>query len=129
MLFVDDENPVIGKSQFKHCNALIFHELRRNQAANQVGKLPAAVKVILLCLNGSKLVASSFCLHGNDILRSVPVQANVNLVDFQLSDFFHVCTQMILKRISGDAEENIDQTVVAGLAPAEPARRRARIWR
>jgi len=58
------------------------------------------------------------CLDGKRELLAVLVDADVNLVDFNLRVAHRPDggAQVILKRIGGEAEKNIEQAVVADLS-------------
>jgi len=58
------------------------------------------------------LVASTLGLHRNDELASISVDSYIDFIDFDLSDTRDGRAQMILQRVSGHPEKNIDQAIV-----------------
>ena len=72
-------------------------------------------RYVLLRLHHAVSVAAALRLHGNHELPTMPVNADVNLVNFYLTDPRHGGAQVVLQRERGDAEEYIDQPVVANL--------------
>ena len=67
---------------------------------------------ILTRLSGGQLVGPTFRLNGNHELLSVLIDADIDLVDFDLTEPFHRSSHVVLQRIRGDAQEDVNQTVV-----------------
>jgi len=50
---------------------------------------------------------------GHDELLAVPVDADINLVDFDLPHVLYEGLQMVLQGVGGDTEKDVDQPVIA----------------
>ena len=89
VLFVDHFYFAVDNHQFKHRDAIIGHELSGNCSAHQIRKLLRATRDVLLRLHHAVSVTAAFRLHGNHKLATMPVDADVNLVNFYLTDPRH----------------------------------------
>ncbi|MNZ79476.1 hypothetical protein D3C78_980800 [compost metagenome] len=115
MLLLHDLDLAILQGELEHGDAVVAHELRGYGATDQVGELCLAVGDVLVGLDDAVLIRAAFCLDGDDELAAVAVDADVDLIDFELADALEVGSQVVLQRIRSDAEEDVDQPVVAHL--------------
>lgn len=106
---------VVLHGEFEHGYSVLGHELCGNGAAYQIGKFRLAVGDILVGLDYAVLVRAALGLNGDDELTAVAVYAHVHFVDFDLADALEVGAQVVLQRVGGDAEKDVDQPVVAHL--------------
>ena len=66
-------------------------------------------------LNRGELIGAAFRLHRNNELLTVPVEANVHLINLNLPDIWNCRAKVTLKRIGGDPEEYVNEPVVSQL--------------
>ena len=62
------------------------------------------------------MVTAAFRLDRQNILAALPVDTDIDFVDFNLTDPFDRGTQMVLKRKTQDAEKDIDQSIIANFS-------------
>jgi hypothetical protein len=86
MTFLDNLDGIVANGEFEHCDALIGHELRGNCAASHLWIPLGAPSNILLCLNDTNLIASTLCLHGDDVMAAMAINPEIKFVDFDLAD-------------------------------------------
>ena len=113
MSFLDrfDQTKLV-KAQLDDGDFRIFHELGGNGAACEIRKLLGATRDVLLCLHRGKLITPALRLNWNDVLAAEPINPHIHLIDFDLSEPFHGGPEMVLKRVGGDTEEDVDQPIV-----------------
>ena len=70
---------------------------------------------VLTGLGNAELVGSALGLDGYYELLAVPIHADVNLVDLDLSHVFDERLQVVLQGVGGDTEKDVDQPVIANL--------------
>ena len=75
--------------EFEECNDSARHELRSNSPARKLRKLRFAEGNILLDLNDTDLVASTFSLHRKYVMCPFLVNPHIQLIRFHLSDAWH----------------------------------------
>src|SRR5258705_11843219 len=112
MLLLDDDDLVVCDRQFEHGDFVVFHELCRNRPGSQTGKALMAPSEILLRLHDGDLVRSALGLDRYCVMAAVAVDPEIELVDLDLADALHGRTEMILKAVRRQAEENVDQPIV-----------------
>lgn len=96
MLFIDHLDLSVLHGKLKHSNAVLAHKLCRDCTANQIREFFSATQNVLLSLHHAVFVVSSFGLHRNNELPTVAVNADINFVNLDLSDFLYCRAQMIL---------------------------------
>lgn len=99
MPFVNNLNFVIFDGQFEHRDSTVTHKLRRNGTTNKRGKFLTATSYVLLSLHDAVFIVSTFCLNRDHELAPVPVDSNINFINFNLSNIFDSRSQVILQRI------------------------------
>ena len=92
---------------------ILLHKLRAYRAANQVWQFSGAKGDVLLDLHTAEFIAASLGLYRDDIVGAALVDSHVNFVGFDLSHFLYGSPEVVLQRVAGNPQENIDQTVVA----------------
>lgn len=94
---------------------MVRHELGRNRPTNKALECLLAKRYVLLGLNHAMLVGTAFGLNRNHELPTMPVNSYINFVNFDLSDFFYRCAQVVLERVRSDSKEHIHQPVIPNL--------------
>ena len=107
--FLHDLDSVVLHRHLEHCDQVAFGELGEDGTANQVGKSVAAPKEILLRLFHGQLVAASFSLNGQYELPPDAVDRDVYLVYLDLADILDGSPEVVLERIGGDAQEDVER--------------------
>jgi len=112
MFFIDHSHLTVLNGQLENRDYFVRHKLSGDRSADEIGKFLGTARDVLLGLNCAKLIAASFGLDGYDKLSSLAINADINLVDFNLPNAFDGCAKVILHRVAGDAEEQVNQSVV-----------------
>lgn len=82
--------------KFEQGDSACFHELSGERPALQAGKLLLYEPDILRCLYDTDLIFSTLGLHGNYVVTSPFIDADVKLIDLYLADSFDSCSKVIL---------------------------------
>jgi hypothetical protein len=69
--------------------------------------------MVLLDLDNTEFVLTAFSLHWNNILSTSPVYSQIQLIGLHLSHALHIRPQMVLERVTSQAQEYIDQAVIS----------------
>src|SRR5690606_12695171 len=112
---VHDLHLLILEAELEDRYDVVLHELRGDRAADEGRVLLLAAQDVLLGLHDADLVRPAFRLYGDDVLAAAPIDADIDLVDFDLPHVAHGRAQVVLERVGRDPEEDIDQPVVADL--------------
>jgi hypothetical protein len=96
---------LVVQHQFKQRDYAVFGELRRDCPALHAWKLLFGVPNILRSLDHAYLVLPTFGLHGNDVMTTALVDADVEFIDFDLSYALYRRAQMVLQTVCGQSEE------------------------
>jgi hypothetical protein len=108
-----DFNVVVSDREFEQDDYVIFfYVLSRDRPTGQQGELLTATGDVLQCLNRCEFVIAGLGLNRHHELLTVPVDANIDFVNFNLTHFRDCRTEMTLKRVRRDSEEDVDQSVV-----------------
>ena len=97
MALFEDECIAAFYREFEEGDNIVRHKLSRNGSADKVWEFDLAASFILEGLNRRELVRSAFCLDWNDKMRSILVEANINLIDLDLTHTFDLCAQVVLE--------------------------------
>jgi hypothetical protein len=108
-----DFNVIASDCELEQCDYVVCHELRGDWTTRQRGELLTAARDVLQRLNRSKFIRAALRLNGHDELLAVPIDSNIDLVDFNLTHFFDCGAKMTLERVCRDAEEDVYQSVVS----------------
>ncbi len=112
MALLNNFNLIFAQSQLEQSHHTILHELGGDGAALNTWKLLLDEAYILSSLNDADLISTAFSLHGNRVMATMPIESNVKLVYFNLTDIFYSGTKMILQAVSCQPQKRIDQPVV-----------------
>jgi hypothetical protein len=104
---------LVVQHQFKQRDYAVFGELRRDCPALHAWKLLFGVPNILRSLDHAYLVLPTFGLHGNDVMTTALVDADVEFIDFDLSYALYRRAQMVLQTVCGQSEECVYQPVIS----------------
>ena len=92
---------ITSQRQFKKGNNPVQHELSSNCAAAEPRKFLLYKSDILGSLNDANLVFSTFSLNRNNVVAASFIEADVQLVYFNLTNVFNGCAQVILQTVRG----------------------------
>ena len=101
LLHLEEYDNAVGQKLGSHC------------PRDELWKMVSAQGQILLNLHTSQLVSPDFCLNRDHVLDTLPVDADIQLVGFDLTDTRNRRPQMVLEGVTGDAQKNVDEPVVA----------------
>ncbi len=101
--------------EVKERNEIGANELCSNRAADERREFRGAERKVLLNLHDAQFIIPTFCLNRKDVLCASPVNADIDLVRFDLTDARNRRTQMALERITGYAGKDVDQSVIPDL--------------
>ena len=96
----------------KHCILIGAQKLCGNRNTNERREAVPAEREVLNDLDDADAIFSGLSLNWNDVVSPTPFNPNVNLVSLDLSDFWDVSPQVILKRITRKTQKNIDEPIV-----------------
>ena len=82
--------------QLEKSNQIVRDKLSGNGPTDEIREFLGTALNVLASLNHSEAVGPSFGLYWNHKLRALLVDTNINLIDFDLANTSHSCTQMIL---------------------------------
>lgn len=68
-----------------------------------------------MSLHNAMFVRATLCLNRHHKLPAVAIQSDIDLIDLDLSDILHRCSQVILEGERGNPQKHIDQAVVTNL--------------
>ena len=110
VLLPHDRDLVSVERRFKKRDCVVCKKLCRYGTRNTIAvtAFRPTERNVLDCLNGAKNIRSAFCLNGHDVLGAPAVQPNIQFVNFYLSVIWDLGSKVILQRIGGDSEKNID---------------------
>src|SRR5438105_269499 len=101
-----------GARKLEKRNHALSHELRSYWPAKQRLKILGAKRKVLFDLNNTHAIFPAFCLHRQNIMRTVLVESDVNLIRFNLPKSLNAASQMTLQGISRETSENVDEPVI-----------------
>ena len=96
VLLINYFNFVTRSYKFKHGNSIIGHKLGGDRSAKQFGILLSATSNVLLGLDYSVPVGSSFSLYRHYGLTTVFVYPYIDFINFYLSYTFDRCSEVVL---------------------------------
>ena len=135
MPLFDNLHCVILKRQLEECDDAVIHKLGRNGATLHPGEFLLDKFYVLSGLNNSYLILSTLSLDGDNVVTTARVEPDIKLVDLDLSDAFHGCSEVVLQAVGG---QNLKTCRLGGYSERlreGPAHRRAHrreslpVWR
>ena len=115
MPFFDNANFVIFHGEFEKGDLVARYELRRYRAATQSRVFFSAAAYVLRRLHDRYLIVSALGLNRNHEVTTVLVHPYIKLVYFNLTYAFDRSPEVVLQRISREAQEDIDEAVITDL--------------
>lgn len=112
MPFFYDLDPVPCRCEQEHCYDVLIDELDGNGTASNSRKFLGTGTNILPGLYNRNLIVPALCLDRYHIVTAMFVDADIELIYLDLSNFFDRGTQVALKRVRGYSEEYIQQPIV-----------------
>ena len=97
MPLLDHFELVILNLQFKQRDLVTGDELSRDGAASEVRVLLRAPRRVLSRLHGGNLVLSTLGLDRDDVVATVLVQPDVQLIDLDLANALDAGSQVVLQ--------------------------------
>jgi len=113
VLFRNNFNFLIGFLELKKSNETLFHKLGANRATNKIGEFVGAHSDILLNLDYTKGIFTSFGLDRKYIMGSSFIYADIQFIGFYLSKMGNRSSEMILERVTSHACKNIYKSIVS----------------
>lgn len=99
--------------ELEECDQVIPYELRSKRSTDERWELLPTNGDVLFDLDSADLVASALGLDGYYVVRAALVHPDVDLIRLYLADACGCRSEVVLERIACDAEEDIDESIVA----------------
>jgi hypothetical protein len=97
--------------ELKQSNRSISHELRGYGSTPHPRKPLRYKSYVLVGLHYPNLIVAALGLDWDGEMATVLIKADIEFVDFDLSNTFHRCAKVVLQAECGQAEECVDQTI------------------
>src|SRR5579871_270243 len=103
---------VIHLRELKERDHMSGHELSGDGTTGQTTELLPAKGDVLFDLYDAELISAALCLNRHCVMIAPPIHAYVYLVSLDLAHATNRRTDMVLKRVAGQAGKDVDQAVI-----------------
>ncbi len=97
MFLGGDGDSAFALLKLEQSDQVVAHELCADRTTDQGTKLGGAERDILFDLHDAQLIPATLRLDGKYVVGSSPVDSNVNLISFDLSDSWDAGPEMALE--------------------------------
>ena len=99
MALFDNLHFVILKRKLEECDDVAFHKLGRHRATFHPWKFLLHEFYVLCDLHDPYLIFTALGLDRNDVVTTALVETDIKLIDFDLTDSAHGCSEVVLQAV------------------------------